>query len=100
MAQQSLMVRLKSNGESGEWRTETPESLISKEDRKMYEINPSDPIYSTNPSKTPESGIGKGQYETGMTVFGAFDIGQCDVDNPPVFGHEDLVCNKQGSLII
>jgi len=51
-------------------------SLILKEDRKMYEINPSDPIYSANPSKTPEeSGVGEGQCETGTTVFGAFDIG-------------------------
>jgi len=83
------------NGEQRRW------SLISKEDRKRYKINLSDPIYSANPSKTPEeSGVGKGQHETGMTVFGAFDIGQCDMGNLPVFGHEDLVCNKQGGLII
>jgi len=94
------MVRLKSNGESREWRTETLESLISKEDRKMYEINLSDPIYSANPSKTPEeSGVGKGQHKMGMMVFGAFDIGRCDMGDPPVFSHEDLVCNERGSLI-
>jgi len=76
-------------------------SLISKEDRKTYEINPSDPIYSANPSKTPEeSGVGEGQRETGTTVFGAFDIGRCDVGDPPVFGREDLVCNERGGLII
>jgi len=77
------------------------QSLISKEDRKTYKINPSDPIYSANPSKTPEeSGVGEGQHEMGTTVFGAFDIGQCDVGDLLVFGHEDLVCNERGGLII
>jgi len=83
------------NGEQRRW------SLILKEDRKTYKINPSDPIYSANPSKTPEeSGVGKGQHEMGTTVFGAFDIGRCNVGNPPVFGREDLVCNEWGGLII
>jgi len=76
-------------------------SLISKENRKTYKINPSDPIYSANPSKTPEeSGVGKRQREMGTTVFGAFDIGRCDMGDLPVFGCEDLVCNERGGLII